>query len=140
MPPASQTSNLSVFAGATGVYTGIKGGRNLGFTAGGDLAIRGFFGLRPAVEVRGTYPVDDGRIDYQKHIEGGVRVERPIRRFHPYGDFLIGRGQINYVLADPTPYLYLFDGVFAGLRDRVRSDASLRRARRLAGSALDTPV
>ncbi len=99
MPTASQTSNLSVFAGVTGVYTGSSGGRNLGITAGGDLAIGGFFGFRPAVEVRGTYPVYDGTVDYQKSILAGVRVERPIRRFHPYGDFLIGRGEINYVNA-----------------------------------------
>jgi hypothetical protein len=97
MPTASQGSSLSVFAGATGVYTGISGGRNLGITAGGDYSLHGFFGFRPAVEVRGTYPIHDGGVDDQKSILAGVRVERPIRRFHPYGDFLIGRGEINYI-------------------------------------------
>ena len=97
MPTASQGSNLSVFGGVTGVYTGIDQGRNLGITAGADYTIGGFFGFRPAVEVRGTYPIHDGGVDDQKSILAGVRVERPIRRFHPYGDFLIGRGEINYV-------------------------------------------
>jgi hypothetical protein len=97
MPTASQGSNLSVFVGATGVYTGIGGGKNLGITAGADYSIHSFFGFRPAVEVRGTYPIHDGYIDYQKSILGGVRLERPIRRFHPYGDFLIGRGEIDYI-------------------------------------------
>jgi len=97
MPTASQGSNLSVFGGATGVYTGIDRGRNLGITAGAYYTIGGFFGFRPAVEVRGTYPIHDGHVDDQKSILAGVRVERPIRRFHPYGDFLIGRGEINYI-------------------------------------------
>jgi hypothetical protein len=97
MPTASQGSNLSVFGGVTGVYTGIDKGRNLGITAGADYTISGFFGFRPAVEVRGTYPIHDGGVDDQKSILAGVRVERPIRRFHPYGDFLIGRGEINYI-------------------------------------------
>jgi hypothetical protein len=97
MPTASQGSNLSVFGGVTGVYTGIDQGRNLGITAGADYTIGGFFGFRPAVEVRGTYPIHDGHVDDQKSILAGVRVERPIRRFHPYGDFLIGRGEINYI-------------------------------------------
>jgi hypothetical protein len=97
MPTASQESNLSVFGGVTGVYTGIDRGRNLGITAGGDYTIGGFFGFHPAVEVRGTYPIHDGGVDDQKSILAGVRVERPIRRFHPYGDFLIGRGEINYI-------------------------------------------
>jgi hypothetical protein len=97
MPTASQGSNLSVFAGVTGVYTGIDQGKNLGITAGADYSIHGFFGFRPAIEVRGTYPLHDGTVDDQKSILGGVRLERPIRRFHPYGDFLVGRGEIDYV-------------------------------------------
>jgi opacity protein-like surface antigen len=97
LPTASEGSSLSVFAGAAGVYTGVGGGRNLGITAGGDYTIRGFFGFRPAIEVRGTYPIHDGTIADEKSILGGVRVERPIGRLHPYGDFLIGRGSINYI-------------------------------------------
>jgi hypothetical protein len=107
MPTASQSSNFSVFAGVTGANTGISGGKNLGITAGADYTIGGFFGFRPAVEVRGTYPIDDGTVDSQKSILAGVRVERPIQRFHPYGDFLIGRGEINYInppiIATPLP-------------------------------------
>jgi hypothetical protein len=108
MPTASQGSSLSVFAGATGVFTGIDGGKNLGITVGGDYSLHGFFGFRPAVEVRGTYPIYDGSIDHQKSILGGVRIERPIRRFHPYGDFLIGRGEIyysNYPIIDFQEYI-----------------------------------
>jgi hypothetical protein len=111
MPTATQGSNLSVFAGATGVFTGVHGGRNIGFTAGADYTVGGFFGFRPAVEVRGTYPVHDGTVDDQKSILAGVRVERPIGRFHPYGDFLIGRGEIDYAV--PAPYLYTSTPVYS---------------------------
>jgi len=97
LPTASEGSSISVFAGATGAYTGVGGGRNLGITAGGDYTIRGFFGFRPALEVRGTYPLHDGTIADEKSVLGGVRVERPLGRLHPYGDFLIGRGSIDYI-------------------------------------------
>jgi hypothetical protein len=119
MPTASQGSNLSVFVGATGTYTGLdytapNQGRNLGITAGGDYTIGGFFGFRPAVEVRGTYPIYDGGLDDQKSILAGVRVERPIRRFHPYGDFLIGRGEINYIGL-----------VVVGFQEYIRTDSTV---------------
>jgi Outer membrane protein beta-barrel domain len=96
LPTATEESRLSVFGGASGVYTNIEGGKNLGITAGADYALRGFFGFRPALEVRGTYPIDDGHVDNQKSILAGVRVERPLGRLRPYGDFLIGRGEIKY--------------------------------------------
>jgi hypothetical protein len=111
MPTATQESSLSVFAGATGVYTGVGGGRNLSFTAGGDFSLHSFFGFRPAVEVRGTYPIHDGGVDDQKSILAGVRVERPIGRFHPYGDFLIGRGEIDYI--NSNSYLYTSTPVYS---------------------------
>ena len=113
MPTASQGSNLSVFAGATGTYTGVDQGRNLGISAGADYTIGGFFGFHPAVEVRGTYPIHDGADD-EKSILAGVRLERPIRRFHPYGDFLIGRGEITY------------NGLFVvGFQEYIRTDSTV---------------
>jgi hypothetical protein len=97
MPTATRESSLSVFAGATGVYTGIEGGKNLGITAGADYSFWHFAGFRMAAEVRGTYPIDEGHIDGQKSILAGVRIERSLGRLHPYGDFLIGRGGIDYI-------------------------------------------
>jgi hypothetical protein len=106
LPTAMQASSLSVFGGLSGVFTGISGGKNVGITAGVDYAIGGFAGFRPAIEVRGTYPIHSGTIDDQKSILFGGRVERPMGAFHPYGDFLIGRGEINYIgtfLVDGAP-------------------------------------
>lgn len=93
---ASRTVVPSAFAGITGTYTGLYGGRNLGITAGLNLGFRPFFGFLPAIQVRGTYPVDNGSIVGQEHVEGGLRVQKRYRAVRPYADFLFGRGEMNY--------------------------------------------
>ena len=78
---------------------GLSGGKNLSFTcwaATWGLLPRGAE-IRPTIEVRGTYPIDNGSIDSQREILGGIRVDFLLNhRLRPYGDFLFGRGQINY--------------------------------------------
>jgi hypothetical protein len=97
-PTASKLLDLSTFGGINGTYTGLAGGKNLGITAGVDVGIRSFYGFRPFLEGRGTYPVDGGEIDRQKNALGGVRVERfVLPGLRVYGDFLLGRGEINYL-------------------------------------------
>ncbi len=93
---ATQQLALSAFGGGTGTYTGLLGGRNLGITAGADLAFMSFHRYRPILEVRGTFPVHKGQIDAQKNFLGGLKVERQFGRLHPYVDFLVGRGQVDY--------------------------------------------
>jgi hypothetical protein len=94
---ASRPLELSTFGGLTGTYTGLGGGRNLGITAGVDLGFRPYRGLRPFLEGRGTYPIDDGHVDAQKDALVGLRVERRLSpRLHAYGDILFGRGAIDY--------------------------------------------
>ena len=95
-PTATQKLQLSVFAGGTGTYTDLEGGKNLGITAGADLTFLAFRLFRPSFEARGTYPIDKGHISSQKNFLLGPKVEYPIGRFHPYADFLIGRGEIDY--------------------------------------------
>jgi hypothetical protein len=96
-PTAARDLQLSVFGGATGVFTGLAGGKNFSITAGGDLALPPWRSVRPTLEVRGTYPADHGLVDSQKSVEGGLRVDFLLNhRIHPYGDFLFGRGQMNY--------------------------------------------
>ncbi len=96
-PTASKLLELSAFGGITGTYTGLSGGRNLAITAGVDVGIRSYRGFRPFLEGRGTYPIDDGHIDAQKSALGGIRVERSVLPgLRVYGDFLIGRGEIDY--------------------------------------------
>jgi hypothetical protein len=95
-PAATQQLQLSVFAGATGTFTNLEGGKNLGITAGADLTFLRFRRFKPAFEVRGAYPVNGGHISSQKVFLLGPKVEYPIGRLHPYADFLIGRGEIDY--------------------------------------------
>ena len=96
-PTATRSMDLSAFGGVAGVYTGLSGGRNASFVAGGDLGLVPFHGVRPAIEVRGLIPIDGGNVAAQKCILFGPRVQFLLsRRIHPYGDFLFGRGQMNY--------------------------------------------
>jgi hypothetical protein len=96
--PATRQLDLSAFAGATGTFTDVRGGKNLGITAGLDLTYLHFRILQPSLEVRGTYPIHEGTIDSQKNILVGPKVEHAFGRLHPYADFLIGRGEIDYAL------------------------------------------
>lgn len=96
-PTALKLLEISSFGGLNGTYTGLAGGRNLGLTAGVDVGMRSFYGFKPFLEGRGTYPVDGGHIAREKNALGGVRVERFILPgLRVYGDFLLGRGQIDY--------------------------------------------
>jgi hypothetical protein len=96
-PAASRLLQISAFGGVSGVFTGLEGGKNLAVTAGGDIGLPPWRGIRPTLEVRGRYPIDHGNIDSQKNILGGLKVDFLLNhRLRPYGDALFGRGQINY--------------------------------------------
>ncbi|WP_263373893.1 hypothetical protein [Granulicella aggregans] len=103
LPTASASAQISVFAGATGVETGFHGGRNLAVTAGADIALQRHFGLNPSLEVRGYFPVDNGAVDAQRNLLGGLRFSSTFGRVHPYADILFGRGRINYIVPVPDP-------------------------------------
>jgi opacity protein-like surface antigen len=96
VPTATQQLQLSAFGGVTGTFTNLEGGKNLGITAGADLTFLPFQLVRPSFEIRGTYPVDKGTISSQKNFLVGPKVEHTFGRLHPYVDFLIGRGEIDY--------------------------------------------
>jgi len=112
-PTANKLLEISSFGGINGTYTGLSGGKNLGVTAGVDVGSRSFHGFRPFLEGRGTYPIDGGHIDAQRSALGGIRVERYVRpSLRVYGDFLLGRGQIDYQNGGyPSP-----DGAFLILK------------------------
>ena len=96
LPTASRGVIPSAFAGITGTFTGLDGSRNLGLTAGVDVGFHPIFGLLPSVEVRGTYPINNGSVVGEESAEGGLRVQKRIRAIRPYVDFLFGRGELNY--------------------------------------------
>lgn len=93
---ASQQLQLSAFAAGTGTFTDFEGGKNLGVTAGVDLTYLSLRLLRPSIEVRGSYPINRGTISSQENILAGIKVEHAFGPLHPYADFLIGRGEIDY--------------------------------------------
>lgn len=95
-PTASRELEPSVFLGVSGAYTGLQTGRNASITAGADLGFRQFFGLSPAVEIRGTYPVDSGEVAGEESVEAGLRIGKRYTHFRPYADILFGRGELNY--------------------------------------------
>src|SRR5258708_38851424 len=65
-PAGTQQLQLSAFAGATGTFTGLEGGKNVGITAGADLTFLAFRQFRPSFELRETYPIDKDHISSQK--------------------------------------------------------------------------
>ena len=93
---AVQPLAVSAFGMGTGTYTNVLGGRNLGITAGGDLSFLTYRRLRPVLEIRGNYPVYNGHVDNQRSVLFGLKVERQVGPFHPYANFLVGRGGIDY--------------------------------------------
>lgn len=119
IPTASQPLRMSAFGAATGTYTGLGGGRNLGITAGFDLGFKPFYRFYPTAEIRGTYPIDGGQVDAQENILYGIKLARFYGRFHPYANFLIGRDKITYEnggYPDPTGtilYLETVSNVFS---------------------------
>jgi len=96
-PTATQQLQLSAFVGGTGTFTDLAGGKNLDITAGADITVLTFSRFRPAAEIRGSYPIDEGTISSQKNFLLGPKFEYPIGRLHPYANFLIGRGGIDYI-------------------------------------------
>ena len=93
---ASRRITPSVFAGVTGVYTGLDSGRNLSITAGIDVAFRPNSILHPAIEYRGMYAFDKGGVDSLKNNLGGLKLSTSYGRLRPYADFLAGRGETTY--------------------------------------------
>jgi hypothetical protein len=96
LPTATQPLRVLAFAGATVTNTGLDSGANTGLTAGADLSLPSYRGLEPSAEVRGTFPFDQGSVDSQKNILGGLKVALHRGRLFPYANLLLGRGEITY--------------------------------------------
>jgi hypothetical protein len=96
LPTATQPLRLLAFAGATAPHTGLDSGENTGVTTGVDLSLPAYRGLDPLVEVRGTFPFEEGAVDSQKNVLGGLKVALHHGRLFPYANLLLGRGEITY--------------------------------------------
>jgi hypothetical protein len=127
LPVATRDLTISVFAGGTGNYTGLRGGRNLDITAGLDLNFRPIHSTYLSLEGRGSYPVNEGKVDRQKNALGGVKLSRNFGSLYPYVDVLFGRGAINYEqrFATPDPRFYYLRSVSNVLAAGVGVDLAL---------------
>jgi hypothetical protein len=107
---ATQEASLTVFGGATGTYTDLSSGENVGATAGVDVELHHSNFLLPYLEVRGTYPFYQGNSDSIRDILGGLRFTRARNRYLPYFDALYGRAELHYGDGGyPNPsYTYLY--------------------------------
>jgi opacity protein-like surface antigen len=87
---------LYAFGGLNETATGLPNSTNMGITAGVDLGYGVHYGILPQLEVRGTFPMSDGTVAAEKNFLGGLKIEKIYGRYHPYANFLVGRGQIDY--------------------------------------------
>jgi hypothetical protein len=130
IPTAERPFTLSAFGAATGTFTGLDQGKNLGITAGADITFRPYHFFYFSGEVRGTYPIDNGQIDSQKNVLIGPKVQRYYGHFHPYIDALYGRAKIDYAnggFPNPAGTLLFIDSItnvysFGGGLDYVLTD------------------
>jgi|GEM_PF-4775823 len=70
---------------------------NNGATLGADYThfIKRYRGLIiPSFQMRGT--LSSGSAASEKTVEGGIKLATTWRRLHPYGDFMLGGGVINF--------------------------------------------
>jgi hypothetical protein len=101
VPTATQAVQLSVFAAGAERVTGIAGAKNTDITAGLDISFLPVHGLVPALELRGSYPVMQGNLvseeDFLAGLRLGKRLGQGFGRVTPYGNLLVGRGQLDYL-------------------------------------------
>jgi hypothetical protein len=91
---ASRSAEFSAFTGVSYIKPDYGSKDQLGFFLGGDYT-RFYRLVSPSLEVRASIsPV--GSTVGERIYSGGLKLSHPLRRFSPYGDFLIGAGTLRY--------------------------------------------
>ncbi|MBS1823522.1 MAG: hypothetical protein JST61_16380 [Acidobacteria bacterium] len=117
VPTAQKTGDLSVFALYTRLTPDYGPTSNNGLTFGVSYLRYTRWWINPAVEFRAK--IANGATVDEKTIGGGVRLEKQFKRYHPYADFLVSAGSINFhlpspsILPDGKPYLSDGTAVYA---------------------------
>jgi hypothetical protein len=110
---ASKQATISVFGAYSLVFTDRESSKVSGVTFGTDYSIYAPGGFVPTFEVR--IQIAPGSLGYvgQNTYGGGIRIDRPIKRFVPYIDFLVSSGHLTFT--NPTT-MYKHDNsvVYAG--------------------------
>jgi len=101
-PTATAPLDISAFAGFSAIRPDWGNNTNPGVTFGFDLAHKFKFPVIPSLEARAN--LASGSIVNERTYLLGVRAEPILHsRFHPYGDFLVGPGNIHYVAYSGYP-------------------------------------
>ena len=92
---ATKTADLSVFFGFSTVQPDYGPYRNSGGSLGIDLTRYFHFPVAPALELRANFA--NGSTVNERSYLVGLRAQADfLTRFHPYGDFLAGPGNIHF--------------------------------------------
>ena len=112
-PTASKQATISVFGAYSLVSTDRESNKISGVTFGTDLSIFAPAGFVTSLEAR--IQIAPGSLGYvgENTYGGGIRIDRPIKRFVPYIDFLVSSGHLTFT--NPTT-MYKHDNsvVYAG--------------------------
>jgi hypothetical protein len=98
---ASKRSDMSAFAGFLWEHPDQGLVNNSGATIGLNATHYFRFPIAPSLEVRANLGM--GSTVTERSLVTGIRAQSDFRKFHPYGDFLIGPGSIRFHQALP-PY------------------------------------
>jgi hypothetical protein len=96
-PTATQQLHIAVFAGGTSMVTGLIAGKSIGITTGADFTFLTSHILKPSLELRGTYPIENDHATGERSFLAGPRFEYTFGRVNPYVDIFVGRGKIEYL-------------------------------------------
>jgi opacity protein-like surface antigen len=100
---ASRGAQFTVFAGYMPTETDYGKSTLNGYGAGLDFTIYPRFFLKPSIEVRGDL-ANNGLVT-EKDVLVGPRLQMDVRnRLHPYGEFLIGGGELEYHISPYPDY------------------------------------
>jgi len=93
-PAASKTADISVFGTYSRVSPDYGPQTNNGYTFGANYTRYMHWFVNPSLEFRAK--IAPGTTVDEKTFGGGIRVERQFKKFHPYADFLISAGTIDF--------------------------------------------
>jgi len=112
-PTASKETTLSVFGAYSVIFTDREASKISGVTFGTDLSLYAPVGFVASLETR--FQIAPGSLAYdgQNTYGGGIRIDRPIKRFVPYIDFLVSYGHLSFT-NPTTTYKHDNSVVYAG--------------------------
>jgi opacity protein-like surface antigen len=97
---ASRSMDIAAFGGYSAEETDYARSKDQGAAFGVDITRFFHLPVVPSLEARAN--VEHGTIIDETTYLGGLRIEKPLHRLHPYVDFLIGAGTLHFKFA-PTP-------------------------------------